>query len=124
MKAGDFASAWGGVASLQLSLGIMWRYVRMRGIGTERLTQWMSAAPARLAGMERRKGAIAPGFDADIVVWNPDGVPGELLHRHKLTPYRQEQFPGAVEATFLRGAKVYERGIFAPAPDGEILRGC
>jgi allantoinase len=113
MKSGDFATAWGGIASLQLSLGIMW------GIAPERVAQWMSAAPARLAGLGNRKGAIAPGFDADIVIWNPAGKPGPLYHRHKLTPYRIEA--GAVEATFLRGRKIYERGHFGSGPMGEIL---
>ena len=106
MKAGDFGSAWGGIASLQLSLAVMWKEGRRHGIDTHRLTQWMSAAPARLAGLGRRKGAIAPGFDADIVIWNPDAEPDELQHRHKLTPYRPEQFRGRVEATFLRGRKI------------------
>ena len=116
MKAGDFATAWGGIASLQLSLGIMW------GIAPERVAQWMSAAPAQLAGFGSRKGMIAPGFDADIVVWNPAGRPRPLHHRHKLTPYRIEA--GTVEATFLRGRKIYERGHFGAAPIGEILRSC
>src|SRR6185503_7986234 len=103
MKAGDFSAAWGGIASLQLSLAIMWRQIQKRGIPAEQLVDWMSAAPARLAGLGRRKGAIAAGFDADIVIWNPEGVPGELQHRHKLTPYKPADFPGAIQATFLRG---------------------
>ena len=122
MKSGDFSSAWGGIASLQLGLAIMWNHVRRRGIAPQRLVEWMSAAPARLAGLANRKGAIAPGLDADIVIWNPAAEPGELHHRHKLTPYRRQEFPGAVEATFLRGHKIYERGHFAPAPLGAILR--
>ncbi len=59
MKAGDFATAWGGIASLQLSLAIMWRLTEKRGLAAERNVQWMSRAPARLAGLGR-KGAIAP----------------------------------------------------------------
>jgi allantoinase len=121
MKAGDFSSAWGGIASLQLSLGVMWNHARTRGIGPERLIAWMSAAPARLAGLYGRKGAIAPGFDADIAIWNPDAEPAALLHRHKLIPYGPSQFPGAVVATFLRGEKIYEHGRFLGAPAGAIL---
>jgi allantoinase len=114
MKCGDFATAWGGIASLQHSLGIMWKHRP----GQE-LVRWMSAAPARLAGLGHRKGAIAPGFDADLVIWNPDAAPTELQHRHKLTPYHPQ---GAVEATFLRGQKIYERDSFASKPLGAILK--
>ena len=114
MKSGDFATAWGGIASLQLSLAIMWTQCP-----TQKLVQWMSTAPARLAGLANRKGAIAPGLDADLVIWNPAAPPAELHHRHKLTPYHPQ---GAVEATFLRGQKIYERGSFASTPLGAILK--
>ncbi len=118
MKSGDFATAWGGIASLQLSLPVMWSH---RGAGSRpaQLVQWMSTAPARLAGLANRKGAIAPGLDADLVIWNPNAPPAELHHRHKLTPHNPR---GAVEATFLRGQKIYERGSFASAPLGAILK--
>jgi allantoinase len=123
MKAGDFSTAWGGIASLQLSLAIMWKHLHDRGIAPKRLVEWMSAAPARLAGLAHRKGAIAPGLDADLVIWNPSAPPPtELHHRHKLTPYHPHHYPGAVEATFLRGQKIYHRGSFASAPLGAILK--
>jgi len=43
MKAGDFATAWGGIASLQWSLAVMWNEARKRGIAPERVSRWMSA---------------------------------------------------------------------------------
>ena len=82
----------------------------------------MSAAPAQLAGLAHRKGAIAPGLDADLVIWNPTAPPAELHHRHKLTPYLPHQYPGAVEATFLRGQKIYDHGNFESTPLGAILK--
>ena len=121
MKRGDFSNAWGGVASVQLSLAIVWKQLQKRGLGAERIAQWMSAAPASLAGLGKRKGSIAPGFDADIVIWNPAATPGALEHRHKLTPYHAADFAGAVEATFLRGQQIYERGRFSAGPLGAIL---
>ncbi|MBI1786957.1 MAG: allantoinase AllB [Acidobacteria bacterium] len=105
MKRGDFAGAWGGIASLQHGLPAVWTGMRRRGIGLEKLAGWMCGAPARLAGLSSRKGRIAAGFDADLVVWNPEAraATGTLHYRHKLTPYSGVELYGAVEATFLCG---------------------
>jgi allantoinase len=123
---GDFARAWGGISSLQLSLPAVWSAARRRGVGPELLAEWMCRAPARLAGLASRKGALAPGFDADIVVWRPEEAfevrPEALQHRHKLTPYAGRTLHGVVEATFLRGEKIYEHGKILGTPRGEILR--
>jgi allantoinase len=104
---GDFFSAWGGIASLQLSLSAVWTGARARGARPERLVQWMSAAPARLAGFGDRKGAIAEGYDADLVIWDPDASyevdPAKLLHRHAVTPYAWRELFGVVRATYVGG---------------------
>ncbi|MFI5309886.1 MAG: allantoinase AllB [Gemmatimonadales bacterium] len=122
---GDFGAAWGGIASLQLGLSIVWNGMRARSMAVERLATWMSAAPARLAGLARRKGSIAVGRDADIVVWRPEEeytVTAEsLLHRHKLTPYLGARLPGVVEATYLRGERIYERGAVGALARGLLL---
>jgi allantoinase len=122
---GDFGTAWGGISSLQLGLSIVWNGMRARGLPVERLARWMSAAPARLAGLSRHKGAIAAGRDADFVVWHPEReftVRAEsLLHRHPLTPYLGARLPGVVEATYLRGECIYERGAVGASPRGQLL---
>ena len=86
----------------------------------------MCSGPARLAGLEKQKGAIAIGYDADIVVWTPEKrfvVRTKLIqHRHKLTPYLNMQLRAAVEATFLRGEMIYDRGRFLGTPQGALLR--
>ncbi len=126
-QAGDFPKAWGGIASLQFSLSLIWTHARARGFGFEDLARWMSAAPAKLAGVEKRKGIIATGYDADLVVWNPEGeftVSREMIqHRHTVTPYVGRSLSGIVEMTILRGRKIYQRGKLLGAPSGQTLLG-
>ena len=110
---GDFFSAWGGIASLQLALSAVWTGARARGQKPGRIAQWMSAAPARLAGLQSRKGSLAAGYDADIVLWDPDARfvvdPAKLLHRHKLTPYAGRELFGKVSATYVGGKRIFNR---------------
>jgi allantoinase len=126
LETGDFLEAWGGISSLQLRLPIMWTEARRRGYAIGHLAEWLSHAPARLAGLDARKGSIAVGTDADLVIWNPDAEfrvePQMIEHRHKLTPYAGRVLSGVVEQTFLRGRKIYERGEFSSEPMGVMLK--
>lgn len=116
---GDFMKAWGGISSLQLGLAAVWTEARARGRSVRDVVEWMSAAPARLAGLYGRKGAIAAGFDADLVLWDPEGDfvvdAAALEHKNKLTPYHARALKGVAHRTLLRGHTIYERGAaFAP----------
>ncbi|HKP75318.1 MAG TPA: amidohydrolase family protein, partial [Longimicrobiaceae bacterium] len=123
--AGDFMRAWGGIASLQLGLAAVWRDARERGYTPAHLAAWMSAAPAALAGLYRRKGAIAAGYDADLAVFEADAErlvePGRLFHRHPLSPYVGSVLPGVVTQTWLRGERVFEDGEIVGGPRGRVL---
>jgi allantoinase len=122
---GDFLRAWGGIASLQLGLSAVWTGAADRGIPLERLAQWMAAGPATLAGLGA-KGAIAPGRDADLVLWDPDAAETvdahTLQHRHPVTPYDGRRLRGRVLTTILRGITVFDKGAFSHVPAGKMLR--
>ncbi|MBW3572424.1 MAG: allantoinase AllB [Gemmatimonadetes bacterium] len=122
---GDFLRAWGGIASLQLALSVTWKGARERGYTPAHLAEWMCAAPARLAGLDGRKGRIAPGCDADFVVWRPEAEftvnPARLHHRHPVTPYAGATLPGVVQATYLRGRRIHDGGRLSAEPTGRIL---
>src|ERR1041384_262957 len=122
---GDFQRAWGGIASLQLGLPIVWTEAASRGHTLNELAGWMCNRPADFVGLGGRKGKIAPGYQADLVVWNPEKeftvAPSMLFHKHRLTPYEGKTLRGVVERTFLRGRKIYEQGFFYGAPDGRVI---
>ena len=51
----------------------MWTGALDRGYTLNQVTDWMCRMPARLAGLDR-KGAIEPGYDADLVIIDPDAA--------------------------------------------------
>jgi allantoinase len=122
LKTGPFETAWGGIASLELGLSAMATLHN----NLADLSQWMSEAPANLAGLSN-KGKIAKGYDADLVAFDPDlswtVEPDKLNQRHKITPYAGYELRGRVQATWLRGQKIYDDGEFAALPRGQVLVG-
>jgi allantoinase len=122
---GNFQDAWGGIASLQLGLSTIWTQAKARGASLVQLATWLSKHPARFAGLGSRKGKIAPGYDADLVIWDPDEpfeVRSEgLFFKHKVSPYLGMQLLGKVHATVLRGVEIYDGERHAEQARGQLL---
>ena len=124
-RPGDFVRAWGGIASLELSLPVVWTWAKAGGASPTNLASWMSAGPAALAGFGERKGRLAAGADADLVIWDPDGEfivdAATLRQRHKITPYAGRRLRGVVHATFVRGQRIWSDGRLVQAASGRLL---
>jgi allantoinase len=125
---GSLQQAWGGIASLQLTLPVVWSEWKRRfpNGSIQLVVEKCSALPAALVGLAGRKGSIAPGFDADLVIFDPEATftvhAQTLHHRHKATPYDGRTLNGVVETTFLRGSPVYHKGEFLGEPSGRTLK--
>ena len=124
---GNFEKAWGGISSLQLGLSVIWTEAERRGFTIEDVSGLMSGNTAAFIGLGNKKGKLEKNFDADLIVFDPSKkfiVDGKkLFHRHKLTPYEGREFSGVVEATYLRGSKIFCDGeIKTPAYGNTIIR--
>ena len=120
LDTGDFAQAWGGVASVQLGLSAIWTQARARGLSIGDVVRWMAEGPARLTGLTESKGRLGVGADADLCVFAPDEEytvdAAALYHRNHVTPYAGRTLAGVVHSTWLRG-----RPIEYDAPHGQFL---
>jgi allantoinase len=125
LEEGNFESAWGGIASLSLSLPLMWTEASRRGFNLSDLSRWMAETPARLAGCGARKGRIADGYDADLVIFEPEAdfivTEDRLYYRHPVSPYLGETLRGVVKATYLRGQAVFSDGQFSSEVKGREI---
>lgn len=124
-ESGDFFAAWGGVASLELGMSVVWSEMKKRGLGIELLAKWMAEEPARLAGLRSLKGRVAAGQQADLVIMDPNRYftvdPKSLEQRHPVTPYAGRTLHGKVCATYLRGQLIYAEGKVLGSPRGKLL---
>jgi allantoinase len=125
LETGDFMTAWGGISSVQFGLSVIWTEARQRGFSLSDLSRWMCGGPAEFLGIQKRKGMIVPGADADLVIWDPEAsytvTPEVVQHRHKLTPYNGMALYGMVHETLLGGHTVFLKGQIQGEPKGKPL---
>ena len=107
---GSFGEAWGGVASVQLGLPVVWSQARLRGLALTDVVRWMCTNPARWCGLQDR-GAITPGARADFVAISADDafvvLPEKLHHKNKVSAYAQRALAGVVQNTWIGGQVVF-----------------
>jgi allantoinase len=117
---GDFAQAWGGIASMQLSLAAVWTAAREHGHSLTDVVRWMATGPADQVRLSH-KGRIAPGADADFCVLAPDDEfvvdVARLHHKNPVSAYAGRTLTGVVRETWLRGERVDIDGT----PRGRLL---
>lgn len=124
MESGDFMKAWGGIASVQFALPVLWTAAKNRNCSIDDVAKWLSENPAKCIGKQMNKGKIAKGFDADIVIWSDSKfvVKAEnIFHKHKITPYLNEELYGIVEQTYLGGLKVYDNNNIPALNNGKVI---
>ncbi|XP_024397516.1 allantoinase isoform X2 [Physcomitrium patens] len=125
LEEGDFLKAWGGISGIQFSLPATWTHGSARGMSIEQMSNWWSAAPAKLANLPR-KGTLEFGKDADIVVWDPEAsfvIDGHypIYFKNKVTAYMGHKYSGKVITTFVRGRQVFEEGLHSPKACGSPI---
>lgn len=123
---GDFSKIPGGVPGVEERVGLLLTYgVRGGRLSLPQLVEALSANPARLFGLYPKKGAIQPGSDADIVIWDPAVkrvLRDESQHTAaNYTPYRGLEIQGAVDTVFLRGQAVVEGGALVRPHLGRFI---
>ncbi len=112
----------GGVPSMEMRMdGIYSGGVAAGRFSENRWVEVCSSAPARIHGF-KSKGVLAPGYDADIVVFDPQAKwtlrAKELQERCGWSPYEGVEFTGRVETTILRGEPIVEDGVFIGSRGG------
>jgi allantoinase len=125
LEAGDFSKAWGGISSLQFGLPAIWSQAKGRKLSIVDINYWMSMAQAKFLGLSQRKGQIAPGYDADLVIFDPNAtftVTTDIIkHKHKVTPLEGHQLQGQVKATLVSGKFAYRDGKISEQSHGQKL---
>jgi dihydropyrimidinase len=128
MGRGNFSKIPNGIGSIEHRLDLMYQGVVAGRITLERFVELTSTTPARMFGLYGRKGVIAPGADADIVVYDPAGHTsigvGKTHHMNMdYSAYEGYEIDGHVDVVLSRGTVIVdESGYIGKAGHGQYLK--
>jgi dihydropyrimidinase len=113
----DFTRIPGGAPGIETRMSLMYDGgVRAQRISLGRFVELTATNPARIFGLYPRKGVIAPGSDADLVVWDPEREHTWSAATHHMrvdyNPYEGRVVKGVPELVLSRGRAVVEDGRF------------
>ena len=125
---GDFSQIPNGAPGVETRLHLLYDGgVNQGRFSVNRMVDLLATTPARLFGLYPQKGTIAPGSDADLVIFDPDKkhrISHETTHMNvDYSPYEGREVTGAVESVLLRGKVILDKGAFAGrAGDGRFIK--
>ncbi len=128
MGRGDFSKIPNGIGSVEHRMDLMYQGVVSGQITLERFVELTSTTPARMFGLYGLKGVIAPGADADLVIYDPDGHTsigvGKTHHMNMdYSAYEGYEIDGHVDVVLSRGTVIVdERGYVGKKGHGRYLK--
>lgn len=123
LKSENFLTSWGGISGVAMLLVATWTGAKERGHSLSEVARWLAEEPAKLAGLSHDRGSIEVGKLAHLVVFDPDSERrvDRLPHRYPGSAYEGRTWRGVVEATYLRGARVFDGASVDPQPKGQMI---
>lgn len=125
LESGNFMKAWGGISSIQFALSSLWTVIKKNNGSIHQLIKWLSENPANFIGLGKTKGKIEIGYDADLIVFNPNEeftvTESIIHHKNKITPYLNETLLGVVHQTYLNAKLVFNENEFVSLNQGKLL---
>ena len=123
----DFRAIPNGIGSVEHRMDLIYQGVVAKELSLERWVETCSATPARMFGLYGQKGVIAPGADADIVIYNPNGKTKISVSNHHMnldySAWEGFEIDGAVETVLSRGKVLIEdKKYHGSKSDGKYLR--
>ena len=123
----DFRAIPNGIGGVEHRMDMIYQGVVTGEIGLARWVELCATTPARMMGLYPRKGIIAPGSDADIVIYDPDRQWTISVDNHHMnmdhSAYESVKVTGHVDTVFSRGSKIVDGGSYlGRAGDGQYLQ--